>query len=206
MCNSLTLYQVLALTLQLLGILAALFLGAVALFREQLNAKFRPPVLKITDTETNGAISKHGDGSLFMYYHLDVLNGRPTSVAKECKVVLIAFQKQEVNGSWTEKALIVPPYFYWAPMDKPDNPLMDIYDYKRFDFLILQQNSNHIGLRLNRPFHLVDWNIYANTRMRYVLQVEAKNGRSARHTFEVAWDGKWTYENLNSISIKEITS
>jgi len=139
-----------------------------------------------------------------MYYHLDVLNERPTSVAKECKVALIAFQKQEVNGNWQEQSLLVPPYFYWAPLDNPNNPLMDIYDYKRFDFLLLKEGSDNIGLRLNRPFHLIDWNIYANSRMRYTLQVEAKNGRSNRHIFEVAWDGKWTYDNPNSISIKEI--
>ena len=201
-----SLYQTFSLILQLLGILAALFLGAVALFREQLNAKFRPPLLKITDSETRGAISKHGDGSLFMYYHLDVLNKRPTSVAKECKVVLIAFQQQEVNGDWKEQSLLVPPYFYWAPIDKPDNPLIDIYDYKRFDFLFLKEGNDYIKLRLNRPFHLIDCNVYANSRMRYILQVEAKNGRSGRHTFEVSWDGKWTYSNPNSISIKEILS
>lgn len=205
MISTVSLYQIFSLVLQLLGILAALFLGAVALFREQLNAKFRPPILKITASEMKGAISNHEEG-LFMYYHLDVLNERSTSVAKECKVVLVAFQKQEVNGNWKEQTLVVPPYFYWAPMDKPDNPLIDIYDYKRFDFLILKQGSNHIGLRLNRPFHLIDWNIYANSRMRYVLQVEAKNGRSKCHIFEVAWDGQWTYSNLSSISIKEVTS
>jgi len=199
-----SLYERLSLIVQVVGILAALFLGAIALFREQLNAKFRPPILKVTDSQTKGAISKHGDGSLFMYYHLDVLNERPTSVAKECKVALIAFQKQEVNGNWQEQSLLVPPYFYWAPLDNPNNPLMDIYDYKRFDFLLLKEGSDNIGLRLNRPFHLIDWNIYANSRMRYTLQVEAKNGRSNRHIFEVAWDGKWTYDNPNSISIKEI--
>lgn len=117
-----------------MGILAALYLGAVALFREQINAKIRPPLLKITGNETKGNISKDSDENLSMYYHLDVLNERLTSVAKECKVVLIAFQIPEVNGNWKEQPLSVPPYFYRAPMDKPDNPLIDIYDNKRFYF------------------------------------------------------------------------
>lgn len=138
-----------------------------------------------------------------MYYHLNVLNGRPISVAKECKVVLIAFQKKGVKD-WEQHKLVVPPYFYWAPMDNSNNPLIDIHDYKKFDFLLLKEGRNNIGLRLDRTFHLVDWSIYANIPMRYVLQVEAKNTRSKEHIFEVSWDGTWTYKNSYSISIKEI--
>lgn len=119
-------------------------------------------------------------------------------------MVLIAFHIPEVNGNLKEQPLSVPPYFYWVPMDKPDNPLIDIYDNKRFYFLLLKENNDHIGLRLNRSFYLIDWNIYVGKRVRYILQVEAKNGRLSRHIFEVEWDGKWTSSNPDSISIREI--
>jgi len=62
-----TTYQIISLCFHRLGILAALALGAVALFREQLNAKFRPPLLSITDRESTCQIAKHPDESLFMY-------------------------------------------------------------------------------------------------------------------------------------------
>jgi hypothetical protein len=195
--------------LQILSIVATFIVAMIALFKEWILITFFPPRPRIQMVVTEGQIGLTGQDMArtpAIYYHLQVQNIRRGTVALGSKITLIAFQTMSHTGTWVETLVPVPPFFYWAPMDpNATDGRTDIFDIRRFDFLMAKEGDNHVVVRVNRTFVNIDWQLKPNVQMRYILQVEGKNFRSRRQIVEVGWDGLWPDPDRNSVSIKTVS-
>jgi len=191
--------------LKVIQIIASLFVACVALFKEWILLAFFPPRLRIAKLKETGNIGATGaqGQTPAVYYHLDVVNKRKNTSANSCKITLVAFQKQLHNGEWEEIKTPVPPHFEWTPPESQDGRA-DIFDVKRFNFLMAIKEPLRIKILANRTFTEMDWSLLPNNRIRYILQIEGRNVKRTRQKWEVGWNGVWPYPDTDNISIQEI--
>ncbi len=192
-------------------IVTTLFLGAIAIWGDNIRALFSGPKLELIPYNFRGAVVPvalaNNQQGRAIFYHLQVKNLSKTVSAKNCRVLLKKLWLRVPNGEYQEIELTVPLTFIWSPREITP-PYITIVKEQVLDFGILIEGEN-----LFRPVLLSYTNnfrgfIQPNGAIRYGLEIVSDDFVSKNlQVFEVAWNGGWS-DNLDSMAqnlqIKEV--
>lgn len=81
------------LLIQLLTAIGTITVAIIAIWGDWIKIRLTPPKLKIVSLNTRGELTSFSNGTRVIFYHLKVVNSRPWSIAKNCKVLLKSISK-----------------------------------------------------------------------------------------------------------------
>lgn len=193
--------------IQLLTAIGTIAVAVIAIWGDWLQMKLTPPRLKIIALNTRGELTSFGNGSRVIFYHLKVVNSRPWTIAKNCKVLLKAISKELPSGQFQNQPLNTNPSFIWTPAEITPQAI-NLAKEQAFDFGFLQENGQEFRPVLNITPNNFQGFVRANQKIRFSLQAYADNYFSEKYqVFEVAWNGNWS-DNMDTmaqnLTIREI--
>lgn len=195
--------------IQLLTAIGTIAVVIIAIWGDWIKMKLTPPSLKIIVLNTRGELTNFSNGVRVIYYHLKVVNSRPWSIAKNCKVLLKAISKELPSGEFQNQPLNTNPSFIWTPAEITPQAI-NLAREQAFDFGFLQENGQDFRPVLNITPNNFQGFVRANQKIRFSLQVYADNYISEKYqVFEVAWNGNWS-DNMDTmaqnLTIREIVN
>jgi hypothetical protein len=196
------------LLIQLMTAIGTIAVAIIAIWGDWIKIKFTPPKLKIITLNTRGELTNFSNGIRVIFYHFKVVNSRPWTIAKNCKVLLKAISKELPNGQFQNQPLNTNPSFIWTPSEITPQAI-NLAKEHAFDFGFLQENGHEFRPVLNIVPNNFQGFIRANQKIRFSLQPYADNFITEKYqVFEVAWNGIWS-DNMDTMSqnltIHEIT-
>jgi|GEM_PF-4887328 len=186
----------------------------LAIWGEQIRARFNKLNLIINDKNLTGELTKGGENSVgqrddLILFHLLLRNKTSGIIAKNVRVILVAYSKVKRDGEIEKKLLAGEASFLWTPMEQM-NQWIDIADEQTFDFLVLSKQRKVIHPTLSIYFNNFGGAIGINETLRLELKVKADNFKSSKNYFyEISWRGEWSESmetNRSNISIRRVTS
>jgi hypothetical protein len=195
--------------IQLLTAIGTIAVAVIAIWGDWIKIKLTPPKLKIIALNTRGELTNFTNGTRVIYYHLKVINSRPWTIAKNCKVLLKAISKELPSGQFQNQPLNTNPSFIWTPAEITPQAI-NLAKEQAFDFGFLQENGQEFRPVLNITPNNFQGFVRANQKIRFSLQPYADNYISEKYqVFEVAWNGNWS-DNMDTmtqnITIREIVN
>jgi hypothetical protein len=155
---------------------------------------------------THISSSREG-GKRVIYYHLRIVNKKPSIIVEKCRVLLKEIYKRNTGtGQFNRLPLIVPPLFSWAPAET-SAPAIDFVTDQVLDFGYITEGSNLFTPSVNPRFNNFKGDLQPNETFRYVLEIQANNSSPKKITIEVSWNGTWNEdleEMANGFTIKII--
>lgn len=194
-----------SLIIQALVAVGTIAVAVLAIWGDWIRAKLVPPKLTIRPHNLRGCLTEFSRrdpgivGKRVIYYHVKVVNCRPWSPARNCRVLLRAILVKAPNEEFVPLPMVIPHQFVWAPAQLTPSTVTlskeGIVDFGRLiegaeSFEpVLYFYANDFGGRVKK-----------GGAIRYVLEAVA-DGFVASHQqiFEVAWDGNWS-ENLDEMA------
>ncbi len=179
-----------------------LLVAAAAIWGDWLRSRLAPAKLTIEThnlighpTVFSSADAESGDsGTRAMFFHLKVLNRRPWTAAKNCRVLLKAMTRRGPDGRFYPVPMSIPTQFVWAPAEITP-PLVTIVKENIFDLGFISETEDKFIPRLFWYPHNFQGFVGRDEAVRYHLEIEATNFSSSRYqVFEVAWDGEFDHE------------
>lgn len=186
----------------------------MAIWGDWVRSHLVPPKLTIRAHNLRGNVtvfsSSHPDlnNKRVIYYHLKVVNSRPWSPAKNCRVLLRAIWRRAPNQQFVTLPMVVPSQFVWAPAQLTP-PSIALSNEHIFDFGMIIEGFDHFAPVLYAYGNDFAGRVQKGQAIRYALEIVADGFIAPNyHVFEVAWDGNWS-DNLDdmehSLTIREIT-
>ena len=193
--------------IQLLTAIGTIAVAVIAIWGDWIKTKLTPPRLKIIVLNTRGELTKFSNGTRVIFYHLKVINSRPWTIAKNCKVLLKAISKELPSGQFQNQPLNTNPSFIWTPAEITPQAI-NLAKEQAFDFGFLQENDQEFRPVINITPNNFQGFVKANQKIRFSLQTYADNYISEKYqVFEVAWNGNWS-DNMDTmaqnLTIREI--
>jgi hypothetical protein len=194
--------------IQLLTAIGTIAVAVIAIWGDWIKIKLTPPKLKIIALNIKGELTNFtSNKSRVIYYHLKVINSRPWSNARNCKVLLRAISKELPSGQFQNQPLNTNPSFIWTPAEITPQTI-NLSKEHAFDFGYLEENCQEFRLALNVIPNNFEGFVRKNQKIRYSLQPYADNYISEKYqVFEVAWNGYWS-DNMSTmaknLTIREI--
>ena len=203
-----------SLIIQALAAIGTVAVAILAIWGDWFRAVLVPPKLTIqAHNGFRGTLTKFSsadpkmDGRRVIYYYLKVVNSRPWSPARNCRVLLRGILRRAPNQEFVPLPMVVPPQFVWAPAQLTP-PEITLSKEQMVDFGRLTDGFDYFEPTLY--FYANDFRgrVKSQEAIRYVLEIVADGFVASKYqVFEVAWDGKWS-ENLDemgqSLTIREI--
>ncbi len=179
--------------IQFITAIGTIAVAIIAIWGDWVKAKLIPPLLKINLLNTRGELTKYsGSGTPVIFYHLKVINSRPWSIAKNCRVLLKEIRIELPNGQFKSLALNSNPSFKWTPAESTPQAINLVKEHA-FDFGSLAQGSTTFNPEINIIPNNFQGYLSAGQKVRYSLQPTADNYLSENYqVFEVAWNGHWS--------------
>jgi hypothetical protein len=176
-------------TIVAIGTLGVVF---VAIWGEWLKSKFAAPRLSIEIADVRGVLGKGAADKKAIYYHMRVTNSRWWASARRCRVLLREVHRRGPDQQFHALPMPVPIQFHWAPRGYA--PLeVDVSHEQTLDFGTITEHEERFAPALTVMLASFDGFVRANEAIRYSLQLCADGYKSeCYHTFEVAWNGKWS--------------
>lgn len=174
----------------------------MAIWGERVRAWLAPPKLRIELHTPSGSPTRltipgtltPGGGIRSMYYHLKVVNQRSWLTANNCRVLLKAISRRGPDGSFLKVHMPVPAQFVWAN-EGDTTSRVSVTKESILDFGSLSEGATAFMPLLHVYANNLNAAVAKNEAVRYHLEIDASNFVSPRHqTFEVAWDGGWSFE------------
>ncbi len=195
------------LVIQLMTAIGTIAVAVIAIWGDWLKAKLTPPKLQIVPLNTRGELTQFGNGTRVIFYHFKVINSRPWTIAKNCRVLLKGIYKELPSGQFQNLALNTNPSFIWTPAEITPQ-VINLAKEHAFDFGFLAENASEFRPVLNIVPNNFQGFVRAGQKVRFCLQPSADNFLTEKYqVFEVAWNGQWS-DNLDNmtqnISIREI--
>jgi hypothetical protein len=205
------------------GLVAAgtIAVAVLAIWGEQIRSILAPPKLllqphnlKGDPTRYTSMVSFQGTlvpvgGDRVMFYHLKVVNLRPSLTVTNCQVLLKAMSRRGPDGQFHPVPLTVAIPFIWSLPDITP-PLVTITKEQILDFGKIGENDGKFSPALRTITNNFGGYVATGEAVRYHLEIDGSNFASTRpQIFEVAWDGQWHHEPetmSNHLTIREITS
>jgi hypothetical protein len=103
------------LLIQLLTAIGTIAVAIIAIWGDWIKIILTPPKLKIVPLNTRGELTNFSNGTRVIFYHFKVVNSRPWTIAKNCKVLLKAISKELLSGQFQNQPLNTNPSFIWTP-------------------------------------------------------------------------------------------
>jgi hypothetical protein len=176
----------------------------IAIWGERIRQLWTKPILKIYLYEPS--LTKTNAGIKGWYYLIRVSNDRPSSPAKNVRVILTKVFKQGPDGSWQEQRFSGPTQVMWRwPQISPLYATVGPDELSTFGYLL--ENSHSFELNLYWYPNNLKRKILQNEPTRLVFKAVSDTAESKSITLEVAWDGIWldgSAEMKNHLIIKEV--
>lgn len=187
------------LLIELMAAIGTISVAIIAIWGDWIRTKLTPPKLKIVTLNTRGELTNFSNGTQVIYYHLKVINSRPWTIAKNCKVLLKAISKELPSGLFQNLPLNANPSFIWAPSEITPQAI-NLAKEHVFDFGLLAENGTEFRPVLNLFPNNFQGFVRAGQKIRLSLQPYADNYLTEKNqVFEVAWNGDWS-DNLDTMS------
>ena len=180
--------------------------AALAIWGEQIRSVFAPPKLLLRPHNLKGdpnryttTVSVRGTqislgGDRVMFYHLRVVNLRPSLTVTNCQVLLKAMSRRGPDNHFYPVPLVVAIPFIWSLPDITP-PLVTITKEQILDFGKIGENDGKFSPTLRTVTNNFAGYVAAGEAVRYHLEIDASNFTSPQpQIFEVAWDGEWHHE------------
>ena len=195
------------LVIQFFIAIGTISVAIIAIWGDWIKTKLTPPKLKIVTQNTRGELTKFGTGTRVIYYHLKVINSRPWSIAKNCKVLLKAISKELPSGELQNQPLNTNPSYIWTPAEITPQAI-NLAKEQAFDFGFLAEGGTEFRSVLNIIPNNFQGFVQSGQKIRFSLQPYADNYITETYqVFEVAWNGKWS-DNMDimsqNLTIREI--
>lgn len=195
------------LIIQLITSIGTIAVVIIAIWGDWLKAKLTPPKLQIVTLNTRGELTKFGNGTRVFFYHFKVINSRPWTIAKNCKVLLKGIYKELPSGQFQNLPLNTNPSFMWTPAETTPQAI-NLSKEHAFDFGFLAENASEFSPVLNIVPNNFQGFVRTGQRVRFSLQPSADNFLTEKYqVFEVAWNGEWS-DSLDkmtqNVTIREI--
>lgn len=180
---------------QVAGVVATLLLGVLAIWGESLRARFTGPRLTVRLFKSEGELITIATGSPARYYHLRVVNTRPSALATNVRVVLTKVARPAADGQMRWEPLTGPVPFRWQHAEMlPEN--ITIGPPLNADLGFLVQSSTAFPLSLP----LAPNNLNALVRKGETLGVEVQalsdQTMSKPLRVSISWDGNWSDDSI----------
>lgn len=197
-----------------LAAVGTIAVAILAIWGDWVRAKIVPPKLALKPHNIRGTVTKftstHPDlnDRRVIFYHLKVVNLRPWSPARNCRVLLRAVFKRAPNQEFVRLPMAVPAQFVWAPAELTP-PAIPLSKEQILDFGILIEGFDHFAPKLYSYANDFQGQVHRDETIRYSLEITADGYDAPRYqVFEVAWDGTWS-DKLDqmerSLIIREVT-
>jgi len=178
----------------------------LAIWGDWFRARFAGPKLELALRDPRGELNMRNDGKRETYYHIEVVNRRRWSPARQVRVMLTEVEKKIADGSFVRDPLI-RLQLTWAYSAVSGEMLPTIVANQTCDLGCLTENADHFRLTTYvRPNNFPGL-ISAGQTMRATVIAVADNVQSSPLRLEISWDGKWSTD-LNEMQrhlvVKEI--
>ena len=114
--------KTISLVIEVLVAAGTVSVAILAIWRDWFRAVLVPPRLSIQPHNNfGGTLTKFSspdpdmDGRRVIYYYLKVVNSRPWSPTRNCRVLLRSILGRAANQEFVPLPMIVPAQFIWAP-------------------------------------------------------------------------------------------
>jgi hypothetical protein len=179
----------------------------IAIWGDWLKAKLTPPKLQIMPLNTRGELTQFANGERVIFYHFKVVNYRPWTIAKNCRVLLKGIYKELPSGQFQSFPLNTNPSFIWTPAEITPHSI-NLTKEHAFDFGFLTEKAIEFRPVLNILPNNFQGFVRERQKVRFSLQPSADNYLTEQYqVFEVAWNGNWS-DNLDimneNLTIREI--
>lgn len=189
MQNCADLYSIILNTFIAIGTVAV---AVLAIWGDWIRSKLVPPKLSVQAHNIRGTVTKFTNGPRVIYYHLRVVNSRPWSVARNCRVILRGLYRRFPDQQFRPIPLPVPFQFVWAPAELTP-PVIELSNQQILDFgRVVETNDKFEPTLYSYPNNFEGF-VARDEAVRYAIEILA-DGYSAKQyqVFEVAWNGRWT--------------
>lgn len=188
------------------SIFAFLTLAAVivAIWGEKIRQIWTKPKLKISLYEPS--LTKTNAEIKGWYYLIRVSNDRPSSPAKNVRILLTNAHKKGPDGSWIEQKFSGPTQVMWRwPQLSPLYLTVGPDELSTFGFLL--ENADSFELQLYWYPNNLNRSIPSNESRRLTFKAVSDTAESKPLNIEVAWDGTWVEgraEMKDHLVVKEV--
>ncbi|TAL72825.1 MAG: hypothetical protein EPN88_04660 [Bacteroidetes bacterium] len=162
----------------------------VALFGDRIKNLIFRSKLSAEVVDPRGELTNWGDGRRVIYYHLKILNSKPSIMVNKCRVSLKEIYKRNNNSQFIKLQLVVPPDFKWAPAET-SLPAINFFSEQILDFGFITEGSDNFSPSISPIWNNFKGYLKANETFRYVLEILSNNSKPKIITIEVSWDGGW---------------
>ena len=196
------------LIMQIFSAIGSMLVVIIAIWGDWIRTKLVPPKLRIIASNTKGELTTFSPtGVRVIYYHFKVINSRPWSIARNCRVLLKAVSKELPNGEFQNQPLNTTPSFIWTPAEITPQAINLVKEHA-FDFGCVSEDFGVFRPVLNIIPNNFQGQVGRNQKIRFSMQASADNFiTEINQVFEVAWNGVWT-DNLDNmmsnLTIREI--
>ena len=195
MQNSPDLYSIILSTFIAIGTVAVAIL---AIWGDLIRSKLVPPKLSIQAHNIRGTVTRFTGGPRVIYYHLRVVNSRPWSVARNCRIILRALYRRFPDQQFRPVPLPVPSQYVWAPAEFTP-PVIALSTQQILDFGRVVEGGDIFEPVLYITPNNFQGFVARNEAVRYALEISADGYVAKQYqVFEVAWNGLWT-DNLDQM-------
>lgn len=174
------------------AIVAAGTVGAVifALFGDWIKNRFIRAKLSAEVIDPKGELTTWSDGRRVIYYHLRIMNSRPSILVQKCRVLLREIYKKNADNTFTKLQLAVPPTLQWSPAESSPQAINFIAD-QVLDFGFLTEGSDSFSPSISPRWNNFKGYLKRDETFRYVIELIADNSIQKKITIEVFWNGTW---------------
>ena len=178
----------------------------VAVWGEPIRQFFDRPKLRISLTEP--ALDETEPGIQGWFYFVQVTSDKPSSPAKNVRLLLTHVYKKGPDGSWQEEKFSGPlQAVWWDSQSSPQYKIIGPDELSAFG--VLDEKSNFFELQLHSYKNNFKREILKNEPTRLEFKAVSDAAESKSLTIEVAWGGMWvegSAEMRNHCIVKEIVN
>ena len=188
----------LSVAINLLIAIGTLAVAIVAIWGDWIRSKLVPPKLRLHLYNPRGEIIHMQGNRDAIYYHLRLVNHRPWSIARNCRVNLRAMHRRSPDQRFYPLVYAVIPQFIWTPSEFTPQTV-DLSAEHMLDFGRLVEGESQFQPLLYFVPNNFDGYLKPTDAIRYSLEITADGYKAKRfQVFEVAWNGEWT-DNLDKM-------
>ncbi len=199
--------------LQLLGIIASVFIGIVAIFGEKIRGFIFKPKLSvgIENIFPYYSLSQFESGSKFHIYRM-IIKNEGNADAKNVQVYLNKVEQKGADGKFATHTNILPINLNWSYQESGNtsviadllSPKMEKY----CDFFYIKENTNFCILNTEYQFSTNGMTNNALTKGMYRVHliISCSDAMPVKRVIEFEYSGTWSNdinEMIKSIKIKE---
>ena len=166
--------------------------AVLAIWGDWFRAKLAPPKLELELLSDVGTPTTLGQVKA-IYYHLRVVNHRHWQPGQDCRVLLRSIARRGPDGRFYPIPLPVPLQFIWAPAEF-NTPTTTLVKEQMVDFGVVREDQKRFIPNFYTTPSSFSGYVGPNEAVRFLVEIEAKNFSSKPQSFEVAWDGIWSFE------------